>query len=472
MMRRLLCVLMMPLAIAVPLDHARISMKPLITSQPLKPLTPRALASSKVPRGGGCVAHSNVRGRVTIAGGALCHIILGTIYCWANFMSYLPPSLQFFDGLEHAGKTPDAVQVMPFTLIAQNLGLPLGAKIDKAVGPRLTSLFGCSLYFLGILMSSYQTRLAPFMLFYSLVAGLGVGIVYTVPMSAGWTWFPHSIGLVNGICLFGFGAGALIFNKVGTSFAQSGMSWNSMLRHLAAIYGVVSMFGALLIKQKETGLGAIRASLSRAKPDHKKGATFAEALKSRRFWLLWLIGFNAFTPGLTVMGLYKRFGSSDPSAVVCDDSYLSLVGGLGALSSGCGRLLLGRYIDMVGFNRAWSTTVVLQIFNMLVLPLTTHSKLLFGLGVCSALLCLGGSNAMFITINAQTFGVRNQGEIYSVLFSAVSLASLFGARLAAALLPSIGWRGVFTVQACMCICNLGLLSVLRKEVKKPAPWFT
>jgi OFA family oxalate/formate antiporter-like MFS transporter len=400
----------------------------------------------------------------------MCHVVLGTIYCWANFLSYLPPGLQFFDGLEHVGQTPDAVQVMPFTLIAQNLGLPLGAKIDKAVGPRLTSLFGCSLHVLGVFLSSFQTRLAPFILCYSLLAGLGVGIVYTVPMRAGWTWFPNSIGLVNGICLFGFGAGALVFNKVGTSFAQSGIPWSSMLRNLAAIYAVISIAGALLIKEKKASSSVVGAPRLEAKSILKKSATFSQALRSNRFKLLWLIGINAFTPGLTVMGLYKQFGTSDATAVVSDDSFLSLVGGLGALSSGCGRLILGRYIDLVGFNRAWTSTTLLQIFNMLVLPLTKHSKLAFGAGVCSSLLCLGGSNAMFITVNAQTFGLCNQGEIYSVLFSAVSLGSLFGAKLAIALLPTIGWRGVFTVQACMAFSNLGLLAILRNEVTKPAPW--
>ena len=84
---------------------------------------------------------------------------------------------------------------MPLALIAQNLGLPLGAALNKAYGPRVTSLIGVGLYVAGVYISSYMTRLAPFMLFYSLFAGLGVGATYTTPMIAGWTWFPKSKGV-------------------------------------------------------------------------------------------------------------------------------------------------------------------------------------------------------------------------------------------------------------------------------------
>ena len=106
-------------------------------------------------------------------------------------MSYAPASLLFFDGLPHMGMTPDAVQVMPFALVALNIGLPIGARLNKAVGPRKTTLMGVVLMIVGTYLGSYQTRLAPFMFFYALLAGLGSGFAYSTPMIAGWSWFPN-----------------------------------------------------------------------------------------------------------------------------------------------------------------------------------------------------------------------------------------------------------------------------------------
>ena len=43
--------------------------------------------------------------------------------------------------------------------------------------------------------------------------------------------------------------------------------------------------------------------------------TFKEAVTSKRFALLWFLGLMAFTPGLTVLGLYKRFGMASGAVV-------------------------------------------------------------------------------------------------------------------------------------------------------------
>ena len=71
------------------------------------PATMAETAASKLP----------VRGIITVLGGMMAHFILGTMYCWGNFITYAPQSLLFFDGLAHAGMTPDAVQFLPFVLL-------------------------------------------------------------------------------------------------------------------------------------------------------------------------------------------------------------------------------------------------------------------------------------------------------------------------------------------------------------------
>ena len=322
---------------------------------------------------------------------------------------------------------------------------------------------------MGVYLASFMTRLGPFMVFYSLVAGLGVGTTYTTPMIAGWTWFPKNKGLVNGLTLFGFGTGAFIFNIVGTGLATSGVAWGPMLRKLASIYAILSFPGALLIKSKPKG-DRSHMSFNFFRASGAKSATFMEALNSTRFKLLWVIGVLAFTPALTMQALYKTYGMREGS-LVADDSFVSLVGGCAAVASGVGRVVWGRLIDKFGFNFAWTLTTVIQFTNMLLMPIATNSKPAFAALVCSSLLCQGGSNSMFITINAQTFGVRNSGEIYSVLFSAVPIGSILGTKLAAKILEKYGWDVVFKVMAGMCVANLGLLGYYRKFVEStPTPW--
>ena len=54
---------------------------------------------------------------MSVAGAMMAHLVLGTLYCWGNFITYAPDSLLFFDGLAHPGMTPDAIQVLPTSLV-------------------------------------------------------------------------------------------------------------------------------------------------------------------------------------------------------------------------------------------------------------------------------------------------------------------------------------------------------------------
>jgi hypothetical protein len=44
---------------------------------------------------------------LTVIGGALAHLTLGSLYCWGNFQTYLPGNLRFFDGKVHPGEYCD-----------------------------------------------------------------------------------------------------------------------------------------------------------------------------------------------------------------------------------------------------------------------------------------------------------------------------------------------------------------------------
>jgi len=195
---------------------------------------------------------------------------------------------------------------------------------------RITTLIGCMAMVLGTYVASYSTRLLPFMFWYSLVSGLGVGLGYSTPMIAGWSWFPESKGLINGLTLFGFGFGAFIFNKIGTGLAQSGVAWGPMIRKISYMYAAISFAGSLLIKAKPPleECEVVDVSTNVVEDDcEPPSASFKQAITSRRFALLWSIGLMAFTPGLTLLGIYKRFGMSNPAALIANDSLLSTIGG-------------------------------------------------------------------------------------------------------------------------------------------------
>jgi MFS family permease len=159
-------------------------------------------------------------GQLCIFGGALGHLALGTLYCWGNFLSYIPTTLRFLDGADKAGP-PDALYVVSLSLVAQAMAMPFGPDLTRKFGPGGAFLFGTWMMAAGTYLASFFTHdLKKFMIFYSLMFGAGSGFAYTAPMSAGWKWLPQSKGLVSGGILTGFGFGGLFFSLIGSSIAN------------------------------------------------------------------------------------------------------------------------------------------------------------------------------------------------------------------------------------------------------------
>ena len=240
----------------------------------------------------------SLRGVLCVIGGALCHLALGTLYCWANFMSYSPEKLRFFDGKAHPGKTADAMLVIPLTMMAQALALPFGPTIVSKIGASRTLLLGSWIMALSVYLASFAKSLSVFLAFYSFVFGAGIGIAYTAPMLAGYKWLPQSKGLVSGGVLAGFGMGGFFFNLIGTKLVNpKGLNpvagkfpdevyagFGPMLRKLAIIYAALTLVGSLLVTEPKPIVVAKQSSSKVTKAAAgPEGVEVSEALKSNQF---------------------------------------------------------------------------------------------------------------------------------------------------------------------------------------------
>jgi MFS family permease len=251
------------------------------------------------------ISSSNIYGPLCIFGGTLVHSTLGTKYCWGNFLSYAPQFLKFYDGLEHKGAQPDALIVLPLTILSMCVSMPLGPIIVKAIGASKTMLLGGWIMSSGVFLASYAKSLSTFLAFYAIMFGTGTGLAYTAPMVAGWKWMPNQKGLVSGIILTGFGAGGFFFNLIGTHLVNPKSldvvngkfpdevynSFPSMLRKLAVIYAGLQFVGALLVSEpkaqpkpaEQSVAGSTSPEATVAAPP---GVSIVDALKTPQFWVI------------------------------------------------------------------------------------------------------------------------------------------------------------------------------------------
>lgn len=70
------------------------------------------------------------------------------------------------------------------------------------------------LYGLGVFLANFSAnKLWWLYLSYGRIGGVGIGFGYIAPIAAPVKWFPDCRGLITGIVVGGFGAGALITER-------------------------------------------------------------------------------------------------------------------------------------------------------------------------------------------------------------------------------------------------------------------
>src|SRR6266403_87470 len=90
------------------------------------------------------------------------------------------------------------------------------------VGPRTVALTAGTFYGAGVFLASFSAnKLWWLYLSYGFIGGIGLGLGYIVPVATLVKWFPDRRGLITGIAVGGFGAGALITAPVATRLIQT-----------------------------------------------------------------------------------------------------------------------------------------------------------------------------------------------------------------------------------------------------------
>lgn len=222
-------------------------------------------------------------------------------------------------------------------------------------------------------------------------------------MAAGWKWLPNNKGLVSGGILAGFGSGGFIFSMIGSKFVNPSKvnpingkfpsevyaRFPAMLRTLASIYAVVAFFGSLLVSEPSgTPVAVTTTNINKIQDNKKKpvtsstaappivsGLTLQESLKTSQFWLIWSMIIASATAGLNTAAVYKQFAAT--STALNGDQYQALVGGIGALCNGFGRLFWGSISDKIGFKNSFTILTILQSISMFVYKYSAASKVLF-----------------------------------------------------------------------------------------------
>ncbi|HEQ3514528.1 TPA: OFA family MFS transporter [Vibrio cholerae] len=391
--------------------------------------------------------------RILLAGFCI-NLCLGILYAWSVFNKALVTD---FGWSAADASSPYAIATIAFSVCLLVAGI-----LQDRMGPRNILILGTTLTGLGMIASGFASSVLMLNLTFGVMTGAGIGFGYACLSPSAMKWFhPSKKGMVNGLIAAGFGLAAIYLAPL-TSALITHLGIQTSFMILGAGVLAIAVPLACTINNPPAGYVPAEPKL-KAGQEAKVVAKVANLswkamLKTPQFYALWLMYALAASVGLMIIGNITNIASVQanlPNAV-----YLASI--LAIFNSG-GRVAAGILSDKIGGVRTLLLAFLLQGGNM-VLFATFDSEFTLIIGTAIAAVGYGTLLAVFPSITAEFYGLKNYGTNYGVLYTSWGIGGAIGAAVVGySMTHGGGYNLAYTISAAMmAVCIL--LTLITKPI--------
>jgi len=360
--------------------------------------------------------------------GVVMQIALGAVYAWSVFR--IPLTKTF-------GWTISQV-TFAFTLAILMLGFAafVGGLWMRRSGPRVVAIVAGIFYGAGVFLASLSGGHLYWLYFsYGFLGGIGLGLGYIVPVATLVKWFPDRRGMITGIAVAGFGAGALITAPIASRLVvQFGVLKTFAILGIA--YFLAVTIPAFFMKDPPSGFvpkGWV-PSAAQTRERTAKDYSLAAALGKWQWYALWTMLFLNTSAGISIISQAAPMAQEITGATAAVAAGMV---GIISIANGSGRFLWAWLSDAAGRRAVFLAMFLIQAAVFWAMPHVTG----FGLftTLCFVvLLCYGGGFGTMPAFAADYFGPANVGSIYGLMLTAWGFAGVLGPMLIAQIRQSTG----------------------------------
>ncbi|HZU24826.1 MAG TPA: OFA family MFS transporter [Bryobacteraceae bacterium] len=338
------------------------------------------------------------------AAAVVMQVCLGAVYGWSVFVKPLIAA-------EHWTLTSVS---LTFTLAIAFLGVGsiIGGLWQDRSGPRIVASVAGILYGIGFLVSAWavsQHLLSGLYIGYGVIGGIGMGMGYICPVATLTKWFPDRRGLMTGVAVMGYGAGALVMSPIAARMIIS-----SGIPATFAVFGAVYLVVVVLCAQAYANPPqgwrpeGWQPRTTVAKAASTVDYTVSQAMSTWRFWLLWLMLFLNVSAGIMIISQASPMAQQIAKLTAVEASGIV---GIISIFNAVGRVFWAWVSDVIGRARVYLLLYVIQAVIFFLLPhLTTAAT--FTAAVAAIGLCYGGGFGTMPSFTADFFGAKYMGGIY------------------------------------------------------------
>jgi OFA family oxalate/formate antiporter-like MFS transporter len=355
-----------------------------------------------------------------VVGALSMNLALGTLYAWSVFVAPLEERFGW--------KRADTSMVFTIAVTVFALSFVAAGRIQDKMGPLYCSLTGGILVSLGFYLCAYTTSLTYLFICFGVIGGLGNGFGYATPIPVIAKWFPDKRGLAIGLAVGGYGAGSAVFGPLAQLVLIPHYGLPSTFRILGAIFLVMTMIGALLLKNPPVGYqGASLAPTVASKHSASfHEFTANETLRTPTFYWMWVGYALGCSAGLMVISQLVPFAKSVGIAAAALSTMTLVVGAIGNTS---GRILSGWLSDTLGRVNVLRAMIGISMIAMPALYAVGSNVGGLYLAVFVVYWCYGTQISVNGSAASDFWGTKNAGINYGMLFTAWGVAGIIGPRI-------------------------------------------
>ncbi len=385
--------------------------------------------------------------------GIVMQIALGAVYAWSVFR--IPLTRAYGWSISQVTLT--------FELAILMLGLAAfaGGLWMKRTGPRRLAVIGGLGYGLGVILAGQaQGHLALLYLTFGVLGGLGLGFCYIVPVATLIKWFPDKRGMITGLAVAGFGAGALVTAPIAQRLIPS-VGLPTTFGTLGSAYLVAVLASAFFMKNPPQGYRppGWQPALVPGTQGNGRDLALGEALRTWQWYALWAMLFLNTLAGISIIS--QAAPMAQEIAKTSAAAAAGLVGFI-SIANAAGRFLWAWVSDFLGRARVFQLMFAAQAIAFVALSVV-HSFGALAVLAFVILLCYGGGFGTMPAFAADFFGPRNVGSIYGLMLTAWGFAGVCGPTLIAHVRQSTGHY----TEALEIIAGIMLVSAVLPFVIRP-----
>jgi OFA family oxalate/formate antiporter-like MFS transporter len=402
---------------------------------------------------------STQRNRWAIAVAAVVvQVCLGAVYGWSVFVKPLQASEQW--------SLKEITLTFQLSIALLGVGAVIGGLWQDRVGPRIVSSVAGVLYGLGYVVAGWGAAhhsLAALYLGYGVIAGIGMGMGYICPVAVITKWFPDRRGLMTGVAVMGYGAGAVVMSLIAPreiiAVGIPATFYTFGVAYLILVTAASQFYATPPPDWKPDGW-VPRTAVAKAAGAYQFGV--GEAQRTWQFWLLWLMLFLNVSAGIMIISQASPMAQEVVGMSAVDAAAVVLVI---SICNAAGRVLWAWLSDYLGRARVFMLLFAIQAVVFFLLPGLRSAPLFFGAAAIVGL-CSGGGFGTMPSFTADFFGAKNMGGIYGWILLAWGAGAIPSPALIAQVRQTTGgYTGATQVIAVVMLLSIGLPLLARRPVR-------